>query len=510
MRIETPFAWIMTCAFVAGLTGCETPAIPGDTTGGDDASLPDEASVTEGSNDGAQGSQASGSDKAESDKSAPEVSESAKADAADPKLEGPFSPGGDTSPEFSFPEARSKRERVYDPKVTASQIRALRNGNVDFSWNLLRQLNSGDSPQNSVISALSLRSAFGLVHAMSREETRSKLTEGLGFLESPEQTYAGLNYLALALRSRNTKDQDIESVDSVVFRNANRVFLSHDHAPDPVFLDTLAENFGAGVSLVNFDEQAENARVEINSWVGETTFGKIPDLFSPGALSSDMDWTFVNAVYFKAPWSAWFESAGNQSFTKLDGTVVKGSVIYGYPKRGEYGQEDNFRWAMVDLLGKKTALLAILPDEGAFSSVLGQMDAERIEKMLASGKAGPLDVRIPEFELDQGYRLKSDLAQVGLSAMFGGDADFGAAIKEGPKLHSVKEVAHRVFFALDDSGIEAAAATGGEMPPSGPDPLPKSFKLHLNRPFLFAVIDKPTGLLLFSGLMVDPNLTDIP
>jgi serpin B len=78
--------------------------------------------------------------------------------------------------------------------------------------------------------------------------------------------------------------------------------------------------------------------------------------------------------------------------------------------------------------------------------------------------------------------------------MFSG-ADFSGI---APGL-SVEHFEHEVFLEIDEEGTRAAAATGAALAEShGPG-------VSVDRPFLFAIRDRPTGALLFLGRVVDPR-----
>ena len=64
----------------------------------------------------------------------------------------------------------------------------------------------------------------------------------------------------------------------------------------------------------------------------------------------------------------------------------------------------------------------------------------------------------------------------------------------------VSEVLHNTFISVDEEGCEAASATGTVMRLTrsalmGPDPV----LFHLDRPFLYLLRDKSSGVVLFSG-----------
>ena len=52
------------------------------------------------------------------------------------------------------------------------------------------------------------------------------------------------------------------------------------------FLDTLAENYGAGVNLLDFINAPDPSRLTINAWVAGQTNDKIQNLLPPGSIGS--------------------------------------------------------------------------------------------------------------------------------------------------------------------------------------------------------------------------------
>jgi serpin B len=73
----------------------------------------------------------------------------------------------------------------------------------------------------------------------------------------------------------------------------------------------------------------------------------------------------------------------------------------------------------------------------------------------------------------------------------------------------VSDVLQKTMIAMQESGIEAAAATAVVMvvgmgmvrDPKPPVPIP----MIVNRPYLIAIVDEPTGALLMLGHIDDPS-----
>jgi len=87
----------------------------------------------------------------------------------------------------------------------------------------------------------------------------------------------------------------------------------------PEFLDLLAENYGAGLRLLDFADP-ESSRATINNWVSDQTEGRIKNLIPPGVLDKLTRLVLTNAIYFNAAWSKPFEPSQTQdgAFHLLD------------------------------------------------------------------------------------------------------------------------------------------------------------------------------------------------
>jgi serpin B len=66
---------------------------------------------------------------------------------------------------------------------------------------------------------------------------------------------------------------------------------------------------------------------------------------------------------------------------------------------------------------------------------------------------------------------------------------------------------HQANIDVTESGTVAAAATGliGAVATSIEFPPPPRAEITFNRPFLFAIVDEPTGAIVFLGRATDPS-----
>jgi serpin B len=113
-------------------------------------------------------------------------------------------------------------------------------------------------------------------------------------------------------------------------------------------------------------------------------------------------------------------------------------------------------------------------------------------------------VALPRFAVDTGATLRPILEALGMESAFDpGAADFSGMADldaTGEELY-VDDVYHDATVTVDETGTEAAAATAAVIDfTSAP---PTEFEFVADRPFLFAIRDRPTGAVLFLGRVVD-------
>jgi serpin B len=68
----------------------------------------------------------------------------------------------------------------------------------------------------------------------------------------------------------------------------------------------------------------------------------------------------------------------------------------------------------------------------------------------------------------------------------------------------IQRVLQKATIELDEQGTRVAVATGeGAAPVVSSAPL-EPFKIVADRPFLFAIVHEPTGIVLFLGIVREP------
>jgi serpin B len=353
-------------------------------------------------------------------------------------------------------------------------------------------------PGNLIFSPYSVEIALAMARHGARGETRAQMdavlraTAGLALDD-------GFNALAQALASRpGHKGDDMRNGD-VELSTANALFGQRDTTFEQLFLEVLARYYGSGLRLVDYRVAADHARREINEWVEDQTKDRIVDLLPEGSLDAMTRLVLTNALYFKAPWAKRFGPIDGFSFTNAEGAVgsVPGMAV---SKVGRYREGDGWRSGEMPYLGEELSMVVIVPDD--LASFESSLDRERLERALRGPSRDLTSLQMPKFEFRTEVQLKSVLSVLGMPLAFDPErADFSAITTQEPLV--ISDVFHQGFIAVDEEGTEAAAATAvvfeAVSGAVGAD-------LVVDRPFLFAIRDIPTGAILFLGRVTDPTV----
>lgn len=388
---------------------------------------------------------------------------------------------------------RSDKPRL--PAVSPGQapVPELVEGNSAFALDLYRVLFSTDS--NIFYSPYSISAALAMTHAGAEGQTEQQMAEALHYTLAQTQLHAAFNALDQALLSQ------ADDADQQAFRLhiANTIWGQQGHSWLEAFLDTLAQNYGAGLRQVDFGK-AEEARELINEWVREQTEGKIEELLPPGSVDGQTAMVLTNAVYFKAAWKHGFaeEATKDRLFTLLDGSQVTVPMMW---QHGELGYADSPGVQILELpyAGDEMSMVILLPQEHTFESFVRSLDAQELNGLLDGLERKGVALSMPKFRFTSEFELKDALMELGMVDAFGSYADFSGM--DGTRELFIDQVYHDAFVAVDEAGTEAAAATAVVVARKGPSLVQQ---VNINRPFVFLIRDIETSTILFFGHVLNP------
>jgi serine protease inhibitor len=153
----------------------------------------------------------------------------------------------------------------------------------------------------------------------------------------------------------------------------------------------------------------------------------------------------------------------------------------------------------------------ILPDSTLkLSSVVGRLSSPRWTHWMHTLTARDVHLQMPRFRLESAASFSKPLRSLGMTAAFECDsADFTEMLPAAYAAHHhmcISQIAQRAFVEVNEVGTEAAAVTMAlVLEPTGIEVKPPPIEFIVDRPFVVAIRDDRTGLLLFIGQIVDPK-----
>ncbi len=415
---------------------------------------------------------------------------------------------------LAFAQPSFLRAADFDAAAAANQV----------GLALYRHLAPSKPDDNFVLSPYSIESALALVYAGADGETRAEMARVLHLPSDDQTVRSGFGELhsafdAIATRTENTakeRRRDGGAVDPIEWHEANRLFGQQGYAFRDSFLNLVNDGYAAPFAPLDFKHAAENARTTINDWVANQTKHRIDEVVPDGGINARTRLVLVNAIYLKAPWQDPFEKDDTEPrpFYSAGGASRNVPTMIKTADLG-YAKESNLTVVALNYLDRDLQFLILLADKGrspeAVAAKLTADDFARWSK-IGEGNKTLVALYLPRFHVESGtIPLGASLRALGMKSAFdepAGSANFDriAPRKPGDYL-ALSDVFHDTFIALNEDGTEAAAATVGVVLSTfavAAKP-PKPVEVRVDRPFLFAIQHRASGVCLFLGRVTDPR-----
>jgi serpin B len=386
-------------------------------------------------------------------------------------------------------------------------------GNNDFGLNLYAAIRGRSG--NLFLSPYSIFSALAMVYAGARSATAEQMSSALHLPVDQARVHAGFVALNQRLRSAGPAESYQLSIANALW-GVEGVEFRID------FLNTAQETYGATVRELNFEQNAEGARLTINQWVANETKQKINDLVPAGSIRPDTLLIVTNAIYFNAEWydpfEEWLTSTADFTVASADSRRDALGFWPGSFKRkrrvsvpfmrqqGSFGymEDDEFQALELPYVWKEVGMVIMLPRRVEGLPALEQsLTSEKVSAVFSTlGQQRQLvKIELPKFKLTEDVDLGGLLSNrmpvvMSEAADFSGIADRRDIFISG--------AIHKAYINVDERGTEAAAATGVGVVGAALHP-PKPVQFRADHPFLFLIRDRRTNLILFIGRVTNPS-----
>ncbi|BAK45132.1 serpin family protein [Eggerthella sp. YY7918] len=365
---------------------------------------------------------------------------------------------------------------------------------TDFGVQLLQQSNAGED--NVLISPLSVQYALGMTANGSQGETRSQMEHVLG------SDVERLNEQLLAYQQTLEASAEGAEDNASPLKLANSLWIRNGFEVNDAFQQTNANYYQAGAYQAPFDTGTKD---DINQWVSDNTDGMIEQLLDEVPASAVM--YLVNALGFDANWMNEYqaEDVHEETFTPEEGAPHPAQLMYS--TESNYLENDRAIGFMKPYESGRYAFAALLPQEGtSMADFVATLTGDDVRTLLETARWDvEVDAAVPKFSSDYGCDLSKTLAAMGMTDAFDPSlADFsGIGTADDGTLY-IGSVAHKTHIEVDEHGTKAAATTSVEMKATSAMPVEQETKVvHLDRPFVYAIIDLDTNVPIFLGSVMD-------
>jgi len=345
---------------------------------------------------------------------------------------------------------------------------------------------------NLFYSPLSIEAVAGMLYAGAKGETAKQLAEVLGAPHDPAAFHTGLGDLIA----------DLDSDHGYTLSIANNIFPQRGDEPLESFTNTMEDAYRAPTQTLDYLNDAEGARKQINRSVEMQTRGMIDELFEAGDIDSGTVLALVNAMYFKADWARAFDKklTRDASFTRLDLTKVSVRMMTLLETKLRTASISNATLLELPYRDGDLSFLAMLPDGPDALPELEQLLATTpVSDVIANLQMDEIAVQLPRFTLRERFDLTPVFEALGATDMFDvSRADLSGI--NGSRDLFVDAFVHEAWVSVDEIGTEAAAATGAALSRKS---APR--QIVFDHAFVFMIYDKRTSTVLFTGRVADPT-----
>lgn len=364
---------------------------------------------------------------------------------------------------------------------------------------LIRHLaaNKGTAPSerakanpNVVVSPASIAAILSLIDLGGSPAMHQGIHRALGYKRTArrkaEKELLAMRSSVSAIIAQSRKDGPLALANLVAFDRSTR--------PKQLAMFGLS---GAGADVLV--DNLANPRIvdRINGWVSEKTNKLIPTILDEAPETLGL--VAVNALYFKDKWQVPFEPSLTQAeqFQTISGKPADVQMMHSKVAKFSFRQDERFIATDLGYANENFRLVVITTKAAAaqpqdFAGVAGWLGGQGFQAQMG-------EIGLPKLTLSAGAELLPPLDALGLAP-----ARYSANAFEGfsDQALVIARIVQKVELRVNEEGTEGAAATA-VMTTRGLG-TPDHIRMIVDKPFVFALRDDKTGLILFMGYVGAP------
>ena len=336
--------------------------------------------------------------------------------------------------------------------------------------------NDGENT-NPTVSPFSLYTSLSLVASGANGKTKSDIEKLL--LTDTENA------------EKNVASYTNKMIDAkmVTFTEANGIFVKSKTKLEKSFTDNLKKYFAADVFTTPFDESTVK---QMNAYFKNKSGKRIKEACESTPENAEM--FVLGTLTFDAKWDKQVLASEISPgiFKCKDGNDEK--VDYLSMDGVDYIKLGDTIGIRKDYEGCEYSFIAFLPSDGmSAEDFVNSLSPEDFITAVKGRKILSTTAKIPRFTASASYNLENALPKLGVSELFGENADFSKMSKDDLKLSGF---IHKAYIMTSEKGTEDGASTTTDLSESE-----DLIELVFDSPFFYAVVDKTTGMPFYMGIV---------
>lgn len=386
-----------------------------------------------------------------------------------------------------------------------ADLSVLTDDHTQFALSLYPELEKEN--HNFVFSSYSVATCLSMVYLGARGDTQSQIQSALHLnvdRKSLGKTACALNQSLLPKKNNGS---------TCKLNMANAMWVDQGTFLLTDFRYTIEEQFKSKLGKLNF-AATSNAMTTINDWISKQTEGKIPNLLQPNDINELTRLVLTNVVYFQGNWVSPFDLKATHEATFYPTPETNTAVdmmhqtLFAPYYENELIQAIALPFDGINNNGGKLTFLLLMPKSADnFSSMFHEF-SKSYKEWFSSLNPKQVDLTLPKFTLSTRYDLGNPLQNLGIKDAFDSNANFTGI--DGMQDLFLDKVVHQAFFALDEKGVVASAATAASIGLTSISPTEPAVPFVVDHPFLFFIIDLKSHEMLFMGKVTHPSVINTP
>jgi len=266
---------------------------------------------------------------------------------------------------------------------------------------------------------------------------------------------------------------------------------------------------------VDFRTKANEVVDQINSWADTASRGLIKNVLQHGSIKKETVVILANGLYFKGNWDNdyIFDQLGTESrkFYLLNGDNVSVPFMTSWRKY-YYGSFDGFKVLKIPYQSSKPnhiSMYFFLPDEqDGLQNLLGILnsDSESLNEYFELKEEKLDEFWIPKFKFSFDFDVSKVMDDMGESlSIIKNPRDLSKMVHNSEDVpFFILNMFQKAYIEIDEKGTKAAAITNMPLRGGGGPPPPGINSFVADHPFVFMIREEQSGLVFFSGAVVDP------